>query len=155
MARRRKRYKNRPSKPPSRQWAYIVIAAGALLLLTVVGLAFLSGDKTNQTLVEADDELIALGKQVYEQNCAACHGPQGEGHAAVEEAPALNETEHAWHHPDGQIQELITNGGQIMPAFGDQLSREEIIAVVRYIQTWWEPEQLRAQQQQSRQYPFQ
>ncbi len=155
MTRKRKRSRNRkPSKNVARRRAYIIIAAGAVLLLAVVALAFAAGDGAEQRQVNADDEIIALGKQVYEQNCAACHGQQGEGHVAVAEAPALNETEHAWHHPDGQIQQLIMEGGQIMPAFGDQLSREEIIAVVRYIQTWWTPDQLQRQQQQSRSFPF-
>ncbi len=54
----------------------------------------------------------------------------------------------------GQIQEIIKNGGKVMPALGDQLTDEEIVAVIRYIQTWWEPEQLRQQQARSLQYPL-
>lgn len=79
---------------------------------------------------------------------------QGQSHM-LPEAPALNETEHAWHYPDGQIQELIKNGGKVMPSLGDQLTDEQIVAVIRYIQTWWTPDQLRQQQARSLQYPLQ
>ena len=102
----------------------------------------------------ADAETIALGQQVYAQNCLSCHGFEGEGHADLIQAPALDETEHAWHHPDGQLQELLTTGGTLMPAFGDELTDEEIVAVIRYIQTWWTADQIASQQQASQSYPF-
>jgi len=102
----------------------------------------------------ASAEVIALGAQVYSENCASCHGDQGQGHAFVEQAPALDNSEHAWHHPDGQIQDLIINGGSIMPAFGNKLGNEEIEAVIRYFQTWWTAEQLSTQQKASQNSPL-
>jgi mono/diheme cytochrome c family protein len=41
-----------------------------------------------------------------------------------------------------------------MPAFGDQLTDTEILAVIRYIQTWWTADQIDSQQQASESYPF-
>lgn len=41
------------------------------------------------------------------------------------------------------------------PAFGEQLSHEEIVAVIRYVQTWWTADQLASQQQASQQSPLQ
>jgi mono/diheme cytochrome c family protein len=102
----------------------------------------------------ASAEVIALGAQVYGEACANCHGDQGQGHAFVEQAPALDNSEHAWHHPDGQIQDLIMNGGSMMPAFGDKLGDEEIKAVIRYFQTWWTAEQLATQQRASQSSPL-
>ncbi len=96
---------------------------------------------------------LQLGEQVYAQTCAVCHGADGQGHA-LPAAPALDDSEHAWHHPDAQIQQLILLGGPTMPALGDQLSPKEVVAVIRYIQTWWTPQQLEAQQELSRQYPL-
>lgn len=98
--------------------------------------------------------MVALGRQVYAESCASCHGAQGEGHAELIQAPALDETEHAWHHADGQLQDLLTNGGALMPAFGDQLTDEEMLAVISYIQTWWTADQLASQQRASESYPF-
>jgi mono/diheme cytochrome c family protein len=66
----------------------------------------------------------------------------------------LDNSEHAWHHPDGQIQELTINGGNMMPAFGDKLGDEEIKAVIRYLQTWWTAEQFAAQQKAGQSNPF-
>ena len=96
---------------------------------------------------------LQLGEQVYAQTCAVCHGDRGQGHV-LPAAPALDDSEHAWHHPDAQIQQLIVLGGPTMPALGGQLNHEEVVAVIRYIQTWWTPEQLQAQQEFSHQYPL-
>ena len=63
-------------------------------------------------------------------------------------------SEHAWHHADGQLQLLITNGGQVMPSFGVKLTNDEIIAVIRYFQTWWTQNQLDSQQSLSEQDPL-
>lgn len=108
--------------------------------------------KTSQPI--ADDETLRLGEAVFQQNCAVCHGENGEGHAALAQAPALNESEHAWHHPDGQLQEIIQNGGVEMPSFEETLENDEIKAVIRYFQTFWRPDQLQVQQANSTQYPF-
>ena len=68
------------------------------------------------------------GQNIYESNCARCHGPNGEGgvgmplgDGAVEDSLTL----------EGQI-EVITEGRNSMPAWGDQLSDEEIEAVATY-----------------------
>jgi len=153
MSRKIDRRQRRQAKVRKQRFAYAAIAGGTILILALIVLAVVNGNKPAEPL--AGEDTITMGAQVYEQTCAACHGAQGEGHAAVAEAPALDETEHAWHHPDGQIQQLIINGGQIMPALGEQLSDEEIVAVIRYIQTWWDPDQLAQQQDRSRQMPLQ
>ena len=67
-----------------------------------------------------------------------------------EAAPALDHSEHAWHHPDQQIHDWVKNGklglGREMPALGDQLSDAEIEAEIAYLHTLWTPEQLETQQ---------
>jgi mono/diheme cytochrome c family protein len=123
----------------------------ALVLASAAILAYLS-IQSGEPIASA--EVIALGAQVYGEACANCHGDQGQGHAFVEQAPALDNSEHAWHHPDGQIQDLIMNGGSMMPAFGDKLGDEEIKAVIRYFQTWWTAEQLATQQRASQSSPL-
>ena len=155
MARKRKTRTARSRKSQRNTGQIIALAAlgiGAVLIVVLVVLAQTSANAPAN--VAASDDVLALGAEVYSNTCAACHGENGEGYG-IPQAPALNETEHAWHHPDGQIQEIIKNGGKVMPALGDQLSDEEIVAVIRYIQTWWTADQLRQQQARSVQYPLQ
>lgn len=127
---------------------------GFVILLVVVAAAYLVWAQSQPAEALAEPEMLASGQAVYTQYCASCHGDQGQGHVALAEAPALNETEHAWHHPDGQLQALVSTGGTLMPAFGDQLDDTEIKAVIRYIQTWWLSAQLDSQQNASQSYPF-
>ncbi len=155
MARRRKTRTTASRKSQRNPAQIIALAALGIGFLLVIGLVILSQiDGQAPTEVAASDEMLTLGQEVYANTCAACHGENGEGYG-IPQAPALNETEHAWHHPDGQIQEIINTGGKVMPALGDQLTDEQIVAVIRYIQTWWTPDQLRQQQARSLQYPLQ
>ncbi len=92
---------------------------------------------------------VAPGREVFQRVCAQCHGQKAEGYANELAAPALDHSEHAWHHPDQQIHDWIKNGkyGLVrMPALGDQLSDAEIEAVITYLHTLWTPEQLETQQ---------
>jgi mono/diheme cytochrome c family protein len=92
-----------------------------------------------------------LGKQVFTTNCASCHGNQAQG--IVEDwkqrnpdgsfpAPPLDGSAHAWHHPLSVLVRQINEGGVklggTMPAFGDTLSDEEVIAAIAYFQSFWD-----------------
>ena len=73
----------------------------------------------------------ADGMAVYEANCARCHGSDGSGGRG----PSLQGI--AETKPDAQEQITQTvNGGRGMPAFGDQLTEEEIAAAVDYLRTF-------------------
>ena len=99
-------------------------------------------------------EQVAKGRDIYQANCATCHGADGAGYAQTNvPAPALTGTEHAWHHPDSQIAGFIRNGVGQMPAVGANWSDEDIDAVLSYIKQWWEPEQLAYQTESSQQNP--
>ena len=94
-------------------------------------------------------EQATRGKEVFINNCAACHGSNAEAtsHWKTPDAnghyppPPLNGSAHAWHHPIGVLGRTIYNGGAEvggqMPAFKDQLSESEIIDVIAHIQTYW------------------
>jgi len=100
---------------------------------------------------------VESGREVYLRVCAECHGANGEGYANELAAPALDATEHAWHHPDQQIYDWIANGklglGRTMPALGDQLVHNEILAVIDYLHSLWTAEQLADQQSITERYP--
>lgn len=126
-----------------------------VLSLVAIGLAFLLLQTSKPAEPLASEQVIALGSEIYAQTCATCHGDEGEGHKAILTAPALNGSEHSWHHPDGQIQSLILDGGNLMPALRDQLTDDEVVAVIRFVQTWWSADQLASQQRVSESNPLQ
>ena len=101
-------------------------------------------------------QVIEEGRDVYAATCAACHGADGEGqpewHVKKADgtlpAPPLNGEGHTSHHADGVLYRVVSQGGQIledpgldftsaMPAFGEQLSHSEIVAVLTYLKSLW------------------
>ena len=99
----------------------------------------------------------STGAELFAANCAVCHGPNGEGapnwHIRNPDGalppPPLNGDGHTWHHGDGLLYQIVSQGGKTleipgdtgfksaMPAFGDRLSHDEIIAVLTYIKDLW------------------
>lgn len=94
-----------------------------------------------------------MGESIFKNNCASYHGTKGEGHQAIKEAPALNGSEHSWHHADSQIKTLIKTGGQLMPAVGKDFSDAEVNAVMTYYKQWWGKQQRIFQEKVSNQNP--
>jgi cytochrome c oxidase subunit 2 len=83
------------------------------------------------------EALMTLGKEKYQQLCVACHLATGRGMPPV--YPALKGSSIAVGHPISRQIELILNGvpGSAMQAYGDQLSDEELAAVVTYVRNAW------------------
>ncbi|WP_088331118.1 cytochrome c oxidase subunit II [Lacimicrobium sp. SS2-24] len=82
------------------------------------------------------DELMDVGKQVYQSACAACHMPNGEGLPGV--FPALKGSDIAINDMQKHI-DIVVNGvsGTSMQAFGKQLSLKELAAVITYERNAW------------------
>lgn len=131
----------------ARQGKFAVIG---LALVTVLAAACGGSEDTAET--------AESGRDLYLNNCAACHGPVGEGQDGWQQrnpdgsfrAPAHNGDGHTWHHPDGLLFRNVKNGGTDipslgvtsgMPAFGDRLTDDQIVAVIDYLRTLWEPDQ--------------
>lgn len=80
------------------------------------------------------------GRQLFVQNCASCHGADGEGVTA----PALNSQQFLQSASDEQVRTIIAAGvpGTQMSAwnldFGGPLTSEQIRALVVYIRSWAE-----------------
>lgn len=69
----------------------------------------------------------AAGRQVFLANCAGCHGANGKG---ANGGPTLKPvTDKAF------AAKQVTNGGKVMPAFKDSLSKKEIADVAAYVAT--------------------
>jgi mono/diheme cytochrome c family protein len=74
----------------------------------------------------------AEGAAVYSTRCSACHGADGGGGRG----PALGGGAVVEAFPDAADQiAVVTSGRGGMPSFGDDLSAEEIEAVVAYTRT--------------------
>ena len=75
-----------------------------------------------------------LGKKIYAQKCAGCHGADGKGNAKMAERlkvsiPALTGGP---ARTDAELLKIISEGKKPMPAFGRRLSKEELNAVTHY-----------------------
>ncbi|MGC7871113.1 c-type cytochrome [Desulfosporosinus sp. SYSU MS00001] len=67
----------------------------------------------------------STGKDIYDKNCAACHGPAGAGGSAR----ALNTETRS----QNEVSNTIRNGKGSMPGFGSSLSVADIQAVSEYV----------------------
>ena len=112
-------------------------------------------------LPDISPDEIALGQDVYAQNCAECHGENLEGETNWQQqneddsfrSPPHDDSGHTWHHSDKLLFESIALGGarlpdniggnSNMPAFADILTEGEMIAVLNYIKSTW-PEDIRS-----------
>jgi cytochrome c oxidase subunit 2 len=87
--------------------------------------------------VWSKDELMTSGKQTYEKVCAACHQVTGLGMPPT--FPALKGSSVAVGKPVARHINLVLHGvkGTAMQAFGEQLSNDELAAVITYERNAW------------------
>ena len=134
---------------------FLIIVPSIILILGMV--FYFAKEKVAEaaiTLNPDNKETILLGKSVYVQNCASCHGVKLEGQKdwmsrlpdGLMPAPPHDETGHTWHHSDKYLFMITKYGiediiGQKypnnMPAYKDILSDKEIISVLSYIKSTW------------------
>ena len=90
--------------------------------------------------VPATPENLAAGRQIYQNHCAVCHGPQGKGNgplAATLNPRPVDLTVHARLHTEGELYFWVTNGikGSAMPPWGESLNDTQRWQVVGFIRT--------------------
>jgi mono/diheme cytochrome c family protein len=89
---------------------------------------------------------LDTGEKIYKAGCVSCHGADGKGQsqnlAGFERPstfPDFTDCGGSTREPDLQWRSIITNGGparafsEIMPAFHDALSQEQIGMVIEYL----------------------
>ena len=97
----------------------------ATIVLAVLVLSACGGDSGPSGGADG----AGLGQGVYEDNCARCHGPDGEGGVG----PQLGDGAVAENYPDIEDQLVVIREGRNgMPAWEGSLSPEEIEAVAVY-----------------------
>lgn len=139
------------------------LAGGALLAIAIAGAAAFwwsrqASGATAHALRPADTAVLALGRRVYQAQCAACHGAQLQGQENWRErgadgllpAPPHDASGHTWHHPDEQLFAIVKYGlprvigkpdyRTTMPAYEGVLSDDEIVAVLSWIKSQWPPD---------------
>ena len=89
-----------------------------------------------------NDKVLADGKKLFADKCRKCHGPQGLGDgpdADPDRVETMNLTnpKRADRNSDGIVFYKVSNGRAKpkMPTFREELSTEQIWAVVSYVQT--------------------
>lgn len=93
--------------------------------------------KKLESMVFTHEELMTQGEAVYTKFCASCHQANGQGLPPV--FPALAGSKVATTGPRDDHIRLVVNGvtGTAMQAFGGQLSKAELAAVVHFERHSW------------------
>jgi cytochrome c oxidase cbb3-type subunit 3 len=82
---------------------------------------------------EHDQAAAELGTAIFEENCAACHGAQGEGIADVG-SPALSNAIWLYGGDKASIVETVTNARRgVMPAWGRRLDDATLKQLAVYV----------------------
>ena len=97
-------------------------------------------DTKNPLTVDA--KILDAGKEIFNDKCQKCHGPKGLGDGPDADPDHMEEMnltnpKRADRNPDGIVFYKVSNGRSRpkMPAFKEELSTEQIWAVVSYVQT--------------------
>ena len=134
------------------------------LVLTLAGLAILAGAVSVRAVASATDQAtrwtvpaggadeknplpvneatLAAGKKLFAAKCQRCHGTEGKGdgpdadakYAATQD---LTSAARAARNSDGTVFYKISNGrsNPKMPVFKEEMTKEQIWAVVAFVQT--------------------
>ena len=121
------------------------VAAAAVLSIAAVPMqnGWVLGEDaaTKKNPISIDAKTLATGKTLYKSKCERCHGPGGlgDGPDGDPELAEMNLTnpKRADRNADGVVYYKVLNGRKKpkMPAFKDELSEEQIWAVVAHVQT--------------------
>ena len=132
------------------------VTLAASLVLAVIGAGML-GVRSSHNVNNSSTADFALGKRLYGEQCASCHGANLKGQAGWESpdadgllpAPPHDETGHTWHHSDSLLFDYTKQGGQAvmaaqgidfksgMPGFGETLDDQQIWAILSFIKSTW------------------
>ncbi len=102
------------------------------------------------SLPTLDGNAVSQGAALYQQSCAVCHGLELQGAPNWKTPlpdgsfppPPHDDSGHTWHHPDFLLLQIMTDGGKkvydgTMPAFGEQLTPDELRAILEFLKSNW------------------
>ena len=94
-----------------------------------------------ESIAPPDQNQLATGEQVYQNNCAQCHGDAGDGQGFAVSQLAIAPTDFTSQRPSlGESVRVLNNGieGSSMAPWTDRLSESEILAVSYYLRQFYE-----------------
>ena len=84
--------------------------------------------------LQNDSDIMASARRIFTQNCAACHGPNGEGQASA--FPNLKDDDWQWGNSEAAIEQTLRQGRRgVMVSWQNVLGDEGIAQVINYIKT--------------------
>ncbi len=116
------------------------------ILFVLVGIYGLALAETGKA---PDPAVATRGEPLYQQYCQSCHGVEAVGEAAAPDslkrndyihAPALNDSQHAWHHSDENLLKIIMKGSPREPrmvAWEGTITAEQAQDIVGYMKSLW------------------
>ncbi|MEW5870638.1 MAG: c-type cytochrome [Chloroflexota bacterium] len=128
-------------KEKTENYTHYIITGLIMTLLAIAGLAIYSLSETQRLANAAElfnSERVARGSEIYQEQCTACHGADGEGGSG----PALNNRTVLKNTLDNVFFSVIRSGvpGTQMPAwsvdFGGPLTDEDVRDVVALLRSW-------------------
>ena len=118
-------------------------------LILAMWFVLFAGQVIAETGKPPDPQAVARGGILYGQYCESCHGKNGIGEPPIPwsirlpgyyVAPALDDSQHAWHHSDEDLARVILEGSPRtprMPAWKTALSTQGAIDIVAYMKSLW------------------
>lgn len=127
-----------------------ILSIGAFALALLCAVLVVGGGAYGQRMtVTPKHPNLEEGKRVWNSGCIACHGANGKGAPETSTVftrpytwPDFTQCNQTTPEPDSAYKAVILHGGrglgfsQIMPAFGDLLSDEQIDDVIAYLRTF-------------------
>lgn len=115
--------------------AFITVVGVAALVLSVMP----SGASQSVNPIAPTGDSIAIGRSLYTQNCAQCHGATGHGDGPQAKALAFPPADfriHIPYHSDLFFFQVISNGlGGVMPGFASQLTPDQRWHLINFLKS--------------------
>ena len=124
----------------------VAFPAFGWMLLVLMLIALPGGTALAETGKRPDRHAAQRGAKLYKNFCQSCHGERGAGELVYPwnigkpgyfPAPALDDSQHAWHHSDEDLVKLIREGSPRTPAWKNNLSDKNIRDIVAYMKSLW------------------
>lgn len=129
-------------RPKENYTSFIAVAFGLTLAIVGAFQIYIMGEPARIEIDEARDKLIAVtgGRSLYNENCALCHGEEGEG----VDGPPLNDKTFLNNTSNKRIFSLINSGvpSSVMPAwnqvYGGPFTDQQVNQIVAFVRDWTE-----------------
>ena len=89
------------------------------------------------TLALAAPAFASDGAALFKSKCVACHGADGSGQTSMGKALKLRDlrSDEVQKQTDLELTKIISGGKGKMPAYGKQLSNDDVQALIAHIRT--------------------